>query len=212
MDGQSYRSVWRQAAPLAGFVIFANGPCLRARTDERDTKGTHMIRTRIAATTGALALMATPAVALAHGDGHHGGKHHKKPHHHHVKRDRDVTGTASATVQSFADGALTIAMTSGRTYTADVTDKTVILCFKAKTAKAAGHGGDEGGKGKGHHGDDDATTTAPASTTVPPTTGPVKSQGARCGTDKLVSGAKVSVAKLSLKGDTAIWKKVIVVS
>jgi hypothetical protein len=173
-----------------------------------------MIRTRIAATAGALALMAAPAVAVAHGDGHHGGKHHKK--HHHVKRDRDVTGTASATVQSFADGALTIALANGRTYVADVTDKTVILCFTAKTAKAAGHGGDDngGGKGKGHHrdGDDDASTTAPASTTVPPTTGPVKSQGARCGTDKLVSGAKVSVAKLSLKGDTAIWKKVIVVS
>lgn len=170
-----------------------------------------MLRTRIVGTVGALALLGAPAVAVAHGNGHH---HHKRHHHHHIKRDRDVTGTASATVQSFANGELTLAMPSGKTYSADVTNRTVIICWKAPStaAKAAGHGhdGDKGRDDKSK-GDDDATTTAPASTTTPPSTVPGRDHG-RCGTDKLVAGAKVAVAKLSLKGDSVIWKKVVVVS
>lgn len=166
-----------------------------------------MLRNRIVGTVGALALLATPAVAVAHGNGHH----HKR-HHHHVKKkhDRDWTGRASATVQSFAGGELTLALPGGRTYTAGVTDKTVIICWKAPApaAKTAGHG-------PGKHRGDDATTTAPSSTTpsstAPPSTVPGDDHG-RCGTDRLVVGAKVAVAKLSLKGDTAIWKKVVVVS
>jgi hypothetical protein len=164
-----------------------------------------MLRTRIVGTVGALALLATPAVAVAHGNGHH---HHKRHHHHHVKRDRDVTGTASATVQAFANGELTLALAGGKTYSADVTDRTVIICRTAPapaTAKAAHHGHD-GDKGKG-----DASTTAPPSTTTPPSTVPGDDHG-RCGTDKLVAGAKVAVAKLSLIGDSVTWKKVVVVS
>jgi hypothetical protein len=166
-----------------------------------------MFRTRIVGAAGALALLAAPAVALAHGDGHH---HHQRQHHHAKKKPaRDVTGRASATVQSFANGELTLALASGKTYAADVTNRTVILCrTAAPAAKASGHGhGDKG----------DATTTAPASTTAPPstTTPPSTVPGTRhgrCGTDKLVAGAKVSVAKLVLKGDTVTWKKVVVVS
>jgi hypothetical protein len=163
-----------------------------------------MLRTRIAGAAGALALLAAPAVAVAHGDGHH----HKR-HHHHAKKahPRDVTGRASATVQSFANGELVLALPSGKTYSAAVTDRTVIICRTA--APAAKASGDHGGKGK--HGDDDATTTAPASTTTPPATVPGDAHG-RCGTDKLVAGAKVSVARLVLKGDTVTWKKVVVVS
>ena len=56
-----------------------------------------MIRTRIAAGAGALALTAAPAVALAHGDGHHGSKKH-----HDVQHGGGAV-TASATVQSLAD-------------------------------------------------------------------------------------------------------------
>jgi hypothetical protein len=167
-----------------------------------------MLRTRIAGAAGALAILAAPAVAVAHGNGHH----HHKGHHHHAKKahPRDVTGAASATIQSFANGELTLALAGGKTYTADVTDRTVIICRTATPAKPVkpvtpGHGG----KGKGHH--DDATTTAPPSTTTPPSTVPGDAHG-RCGTDKLVTGAKVSVAHLALKGDTVIWKKVVVVS
>lgn len=144
-----------------------------------------MLRTRIVGTVGALALLAAPAVAVAHGDGHHGGKHAKQ---HHKKKPRDVTGTAVASVQSFANGELTLALPSGKTLTANVTDRTVVICRSAMTV--------------------------PASTTTPPSTVPVtgKRGRGRCGTDKLVTGAKVSDARLSLKGDTVIWKKVVVVS
>lgn len=174
-----------------------------------------MIRTRIVGAVGALAILAAPAVAVAHGDGHHGGKHAKK-HHHKKKGPRDWTGKAVATVASFANGELTLALPSGKSYTADVTDRTVIVCHirpVVPTAKAS-----HDGPGKGKHGDDDgtsttapATTSAPPSTTTPPTTEPGRTEG-RCGTDKLVTGAKVSDARLSLKGDTVIWKKVVVVS
>jgi hypothetical protein len=100
-----------------------------------------MLRTRIAGAVGALALLAAPAVAVAHGDGHHHQRHHhaKKAH------PRDVTGTAIATVQSFADGELTLALPSGKTYSADVTDRTVIICRAATpSAKASRHDGDRG--------------------------------------------------------------------
>lgn len=182
-----------------------------------------MLRTRIVGAVGALALLAAPAVAVAHGNGHdgrHGGKHHGKKHHHKKKKPRDVTGQAVATVQSFANGELTLALPSGKSYTADVTDRTVILCRTAlpvpatPTAKAS----HDGPGGKGRHGDDDATNTAPASTsapattTTPSTTVPADGHPGRCGTDKLVAGAKVSDARLALKGDTVVWKKVIVVS
>ena len=144
-----------------------------------------MFRTRIVGAVSALALLAAPAVALAHGNGHH---HHQRHHHAKKKPARDVTGTASATVQSFAVGELTLALPSGKSYSAAVTDRTVILCRTAAPA----------------------STTTP-STTTPPSTVPRARHG-RCGTDKLVAGAKVSVAKLVLKGDTVTWKKVVVVS
>lgn len=177
-----------------------------------------MLRTRIVGTVGALALLAAPAVAVAHGNGHH----HKR-HHHHVKKahGRDWTGKASATIQSFANNELTLALPSGKTYTADVTRKSVIICWPAPTpapatAKASGHhDGDDHGGGKGKGDDAPSTTapstTAPPSTTTPPSTVPRDKPG-RCGVDKLVVGAKVAVAKLSLKGDSVIWKKVVVVS
>jgi hypothetical protein len=184
-----------------------------------------MTRNRIAGAISALALLAAPAVAAAHGNGDDHGRDHGRHHHkHHGKKahTREVTGTASATIASFADGELTLALPSGKTYTADVTKRTVILCHSVPaTATTASHGGDDNsGPGKGDdHGDDDApsgtapaTTTAPPSTTVPPTTTPVPAgHDGRCGTDALVTGAKVSDAKLSLHGDSVIWKKIAVV-
>lgn len=199
-----------------------------------------MTRNRIAGAISALALLAAPAVAAAHGNDH--GRHHHK---HHGKRTHthEVTGKATATIASFTDGELTLALPSGKTYTADVTHRTVIVCRTLPTtANAASHGGDgddNSGPGKGddgdrrHDGDDDgpnhdvdddhgddnapsstapATTTAPPSTTVPPTTMPTPTgDHGRCGTDALVTGAKVSDAKLSLKGDSVIWKKIAIV-
>ena len=195
-----------------------------------------MTRNRIAGAISALALLAAPAVAAAHGNGDGHGRHHGRHHHkHHAKKPhtREVTGTATATIASFANGELTLALPSGKTYTADVTDRTVILCRSVPaTATTASHGGDgdNSGPGKGDddganhdagddHGNDNApsstaptTTTAPPSTTVPPATTPVPAgHHGRCGTDALVTGAKVSDAKLSLHGDSVIWKKIAVV-
>jgi hypothetical protein len=109
------------------------------------------------------------------------------------------------------------------------------------TAARHGDDGDNSGSGRGgrddgpnhdagdDHGDDTATSTTPASTTTPPsTTVPAPTtgdddanhdanddhnddHGARCGTDALVAGTRVADAKLSLKGGTATWKKVVLV-
>jgi hypothetical protein len=206
-----------------------------------------MTRNRIAGAISALALLAAPAVAAAHGSGDDHGRHHGRHHHHqhHAKKahSREVTGTATATIASFTGGELTLALPSGRTYTADVTDRTVIVCHSLPTtANAASHGdgddnsgpGKSGDDGDRRHGDDDganhdvnddhgddnappsstapASTTAPPSTTVPPTTVPAPAgDDGRCGTDALVTGAKVSDAKLSLKGDSVIWKRIAIV-
>jgi hypothetical protein len=148
-----------------------------------------MIRRRIAGTVGALALLTAPAVAVAHGDhGDHGGKRHGPK--------GDVTGRASATVASFTAGELTLTLPSGRTLTASVTARTVLICHPLPS------------------------TTAPASTSVPAATRAVAARGkrhghgadGRCGADRLVAGARVSEAKLSLKVDTVIWKKIVIVS
>ena len=193
-----------------------------------------MSQNRIIGVIAALSLLAVPAVAAAHGrgdNGHHKGRHHHK---HHAKKARDVTGSATGTVASFTDGALTITLPSGRSFTADVTDRTILECRTAPTtATAAHHGNDDGddndndgSSGKGDHGDDDGTSTAPGSTTTPSSTVPAPTtgdddgpnhdgnddhengHGVRCGTDALVAGAKVTEAKLSLNGGDATWKKV----
>jgi hypothetical protein len=184
-----------------------------------------MSRNRIIGAIAALSLLAVPAVAAAHGssdNGHHKGRHHHK---HHGKKARDVTGAATGTVASFTDGALTITLPSGRSFTADVTKRTILECKSAPTtATTARHGGDgddndNGGSGRGGKddgADHDATSTAPASTTAPSTTVPAPTtgedhhghHGVRCGTEALVAGAKVTEAKLSLKGGDAVWKKV----
>jgi hypothetical protein len=188
-----------------------------------------MTRNRIIGALSALALLGAPAVAVAHGNGHHHGRHHAK---HHAKKahTREVTGTATATIASYANGELTLALPSGKSYTADVTDRTAIFCVTPPTAATtASHGGDDNSRGgrddnDRHDGDDNdddngstttpGSTSVPGSTTVPGTThghGDDGDNSARCGTEALVVGAKVSEAKLSLKGDTVIWKMVAVV-
>jgi hypothetical protein len=168
-----------------------------------------MIKTRFAGALAALALLAAPAVAAAHGDGHHHKGHHHK---HHAKKAhaRDVTGTATATVQSFTNNELTIALPSGKTFSALVTDRTIIKCRTAApkpTATASRHGddgdddrGDDDAKGDDRggrfdDGDDDNDR------------GDDNGDG-RCDASALVAGAKVTEAKLSLKGGDATWKKV----
>jgi hypothetical protein len=195
-----------------------------------------MTKNRIIGAIAALTLLAVPAVAVAHGSSddngrrgddhgrHHGHHHHK--HHGKKAQTRDVTRSATGTVTSFTNGELTITLTNGKSFTADVKRRTVIRCKTAPVVPAAttARHGDDNGKGRGgrddgpnhDHGDHPATTTAPASTTAPSTTVPAPTgnsdhnngHGARCGTDALVAGTKVLKANLTLKDGTATWKKV----
>jgi hypothetical protein len=201
-----------------------------------------MTKNRIIGAIAALALLAVPAVAAAHGSGDdHGrrgddhGRHHHHKHHGKKAKTRDVTRSATGTVTSFTNGELTITLTNGKVFTADVKRRTVIRCKTAPVVPAttARHGDDDGNNGSGRggrddgpnhdagddHGDHPATTTAPASTTAPSTTVPPTTDdhgnddhnnghGARCGTAALVAGTKVLKAKLTLKDGTATWKKV----
>lgn len=202
-----------------------------------------MTKNRIIGAIAALSLLAVPAVAAAHGSGDDHG-HHKARHHHHHKhhgkkaKTREVTGSATGTIAAFANGELTITLPSGKSFTADVKRRTVILCKSlpvVPAATTARHGDDDGdtsGSGRGgrddgpnhdtgdDHGDHSPSSTAPASTTVPSTTVPPTTDdhgnddhshghGARCGTDALVTGTSVATAKLSLKGGNATWKKVV---
>jgi hypothetical protein len=198
-----------------------------------------MTKNRLIGAIAALSLLAVPAVAVAHGSGddhgHHNGRHHHHKHHGKKAKTRDVTGSATGTVASFANGELTIALPNGKSFTAEVKRRTVIRCKSAPVVPAtvARHGDDDGNDDSGRggrddgpnhdvgddHGDHPATTTAPASTTAPSTTVPPTTDdhgnddhndghGARCGTDALVAGTKVLKAKLTLKDGTATWKKV----
>jgi len=166
-----------------------------------------MFRTKIVGALAALGLLVAPAVAAAHGSGHHHGRHHAK---HHVKKahTREVTGTATATVASFTNGELTITTSTGKSFTATVTDRTILKCETAApaTATASRHGddGDDDAKGDDAKGEDRGGRFDD---------GDDNDQGddngdGRCTTDALVAGAKVSEAKLSLKGGDATWKKV----
>jgi hypothetical protein len=183
-----------------------------------------MIKTRFAGALAALALLAAPSVAAAHGGSHHKGRHHHK---HHIKKAqaREVTGTATATVQSFSGNELTIALPSGKTFSALVTDRTVITCqtpapHTTATASSRGDDGDDDDA----KGDDDATKGDDATGDGDhrdgrSDDGDDNDQGedddqgdddgnGRCDATALVAGAKVSEAKLSLKGGDATWKTV----
>lgn len=179
-----------------------------------------MTKNRIIGAIAALSLLAVPAVAVAHGSGDGRGKNDSRHHHHkhHGKKAKKKTRTATGTVTSFANGELTIALLNGKSFTADVKRRTVILCKSAPVVPAttARHGDDDR-KGRRGHDDNPATTTAPAtvttpattttpSTTVPPTT---IGHGARCGTTALVAGTSVATAKLSLQDGSATWKKIV---
>jgi hypothetical protein len=158
-----------------------------------------MFKTKITGAAAALALLVAPSAAVAHDGHHHKGHHHK----HHAKKAkiRDIAaGAPTATVASFANGELTLTTTSGKTFTATVSDKTRITCFTvtpapapAPAATTARHGDDGDDDGPNHDaGDDNGNGATP------------------CGTEALVAGAKIAAARLSLLGEDATWKKVVV--
>jgi hypothetical protein len=188
-----------------------------------------MTKTKLASALTALALMAAPGVALAHGSHGHHHKRHAKKHQVRKAKIRQVVGApassttpstttpapaVTAKVASFDKGELTITLSNGKSYTADVTDKTKIECAPAAvpTPRNAGDdddqgddqnaaggrdddGDDDGEHGRSEHGDGDHNDDGH------PDNGQVK-----CDTSALTPGAQVTEAKLKISLAGATWK------
>jgi hypothetical protein len=166
-----------------------------------------MTKTRIAGAIAALAMFAAPAVASAHRGHDDNGRHHGR---HHAKKAQ-VKDLPAGTVTSFTAGELTITLANNKTYTATVTDKTVIKCETAApqapapataTARASRHGddnddqGDESGQpgdAQNNQGDDQDEND--------------DNGNGRCTSADLVAGTKVTDADLSLSNG-GTWKKI----
>jgi hypothetical protein len=102
----------------------------------------------------------------------------------------------AGTVDSFANGVLTITLAKGGTLTGRVSDDTEIECDDDATATASGDGGDdESGDDDGHHGgggDDDDHGD----------------DGESCGAEALTAGRAVAEAELKASNGEAVYEKV----
>jgi hypothetical protein len=191
-----------------------------------------MTKTRLASALAVLSLVAAPSVALAHSGGHH-HKRHGKHHAHkakirHVVRHDDASTTApstatpatTASVTSFnkANGELTITLSNGKAYTANVTDRTKLECEPAATptARKAGDDGDDehgrqddnpGGRGRGD-GDDDEHGDSEHGDGDHNDDGHEDNGQVKCDTSALTLGTVVTEADLKLSTAGATWKKV----
>jgi hypothetical protein len=104
----------------------------------------------------AAAVLSVPALALAT---HQTSRSHRLSRHHHVGRHAPAayTGSGGATVTSYANGVLTLALQGGGSLTGRVTEGTHFICLsdssqwhgKEATVRAKGvrHGGDRGATG-----------------------------------------------------------------
>lgn len=148
---------------------------------------------------GVLALaIAAPSAASAHGR-HHGHHHKHKARHANIRHfgakanATDPSTPDAGTVESFADGTLTIRLNNGTTVSGAVDQDTVINCIPSQpTATTAHH--DEGDDDQGDDpGDDDQADDGDHH-------GGCSGQAA-CDQSDLVQGAIVHVAILKLGGD-----------
>jgi hypothetical protein len=166
---------------------------------------------------GVLALtIAVPGAASAHGR-HHRHHHHAKAHHARVKHFgakanvNDPSTPDAGTVDSFADGTLTIRLGNGNTVSGAVDDNTVINCIPSQPA-ATTSSHDEGDDDQGDDPGDDQQGDQPGDDDQgdQPGDDDQNDQGddngedngqAACDTTDLVAGATVHVAILKLGGD-----------
>jgi hypothetical protein len=151
--------------------------------------------------------IAAPSAASAHGR-HHGRHHHKAKHarvkHFGAKANVLDPGTPDAgTVDSFADGTLTIRLGNGNTVSGAVDEDTVINCIPSQaTATTAHH--DEGDDDEGDdRGDDDQGDDGDRHDD-----GHCGGQSA-CDASDIVPGAIVHVAILKLGSDGPEFKLVL---
>jgi hypothetical protein len=168
-----------------------------------------MTKSRIAGAIAALAMLAAPAVASAHRGHDDNGRHHGR---HHAKKAQ-VKDLPAGTVTSFTAGELTITLANNKTYTATVTDKTVIKCETAApqvpapaTARASHHGDDNDDQGDDHGRPGDVQKNQDDDQDENDGNGDDNGNG-RCTSADLVAGTKVTDADLSLSNG-GTWKKV----
>jgi hypothetical protein len=171
---------------------------------------------------GVLALaIAVPSAASAHGR-HHGHHRHKAKHarveHFGVKADvNDPSSPDAGTVDSFANGTLTIRLSNGNTVSGAVDADTVINCIPAQPTAAASH--DEGDDDQADDPGDDDQVDDPGDDDQgdQPGDDDQGDQGdddgdhgqAACDTSDLVAGATVHVAVLKLGGVGPEFKLVL---
>ncbi len=160
-------------------------------------------------------------------------RHHLSLHHKQGRRDQDHDGLKNrgefrahldprdadtdddgiddsaehpGTVTSFENGVLTISLANGGTVDGMVTDETEVKC---DDDPGDDRGEDEGDDHHGdHHGDgggDDGGNDAVAAHDDP---GDDHEDGEDCGTDALVTGAKVLQAELKIRNGEAVWDEV----
>jgi hypothetical protein len=170
-----------------------------------------MTKTRIAGAIAALAMFAAPAVASAHRGHDDNGRHHGR---HHAKKAQ-VKDLPAGTVTSFTAGELTITLANNKTYTATVTDKTVIQCQTAApqapapataTARASHHGDDNDDQGDESGQPGDVQNNQDDDQDENDGNGDDNGNG-RCTSADLVAGTKVTDADLSLSNG-GTWKKI----
>jgi hypothetical protein len=192
-----------------------------------------MTKTKLASAFAALALVAAPGVALAHDNGGHGhGKKHAKKHHKRHLKVRQIVKPAgstttpssttapapavTATVKSFENGDLTIALSNGKEYTAAVTDRTKIECEAAAvpTARTSddrnGHHDDanDDDHGDRNHGDGDHNDDGHADNgQVSDDENDGEDDGGACDATALTPGTAVTEAQMVIGGSGATWKK-----
>jgi hypothetical protein len=154
---------------------------------------------------GVLALaIAVPSAASAHGRHHHHRHHHKAKHarttHFGARANTlDPSSPDAGTVDSFADGTLTIRLNNGNTISGAVDQDTVINCIPAQpTATTAHHDEGDDDQGGDDQDDDDGDRHD----------GHCGGQAA-CDASDLVSGAIVHVAILKLGSDGPEFKLVL---
>jgi len=171
-----------------------------------------MRRLKLILALGAAALLALSGIAMAkdrHGDDHgHHGRHH---HHRH-----DFPLREAGTISSFdsATGKLTIALTSGETFTGLVTEDTRIKCEGVDDRLARrDHGGDSSGSGSGDDnggqfeaGDDNGGRGEPEP--GDDNGGEAPAGAPTCSTASLTAGEIVGSAELRLEGGAAVFQEV----
>jgi hypothetical protein len=192
-----------------------------------------------AAPLAALALtLALPAAAVAHHHRHHGSTHASAHHRKHGRRAHVLTfgpikvspiqaptteNENAGTVESFAEGVLTIKLADGKTLeSGKVTEATEVRCIAATPPTQTGEDqDDQGDQGENQSGDDqrsggdlahaDRARAADFSDGGQDQGDDDQRQEGCTNEEALTKGATVRAAELELLGSGPVWERVVTV-